>query len=298
MTGLVLLLQPLLLALATEAPSEVRTAAELSPRPFICNTHRRDPWLQSRVDTVQFCRALARGYIALREDPARAKAHASDAAQHRASAASEVLKARAALSLGEVSIAHNSFARAAEIGPESLKGVVTLHDRAVAASLAGHAELAQKLFRELGPQVSVLPEERRARAQVEAAMALFGGLARNGDARIYLGQVPADSGYRATVPWVKLSLVLFGAEAAQELIDVDPLAVASGLADLRDLTAPRVTQDDALALLAVAHELSDSGQALDLWGRYLRLAPQGAFRDRALKFVGASSSGKARGSGQ
>ena len=129
-------------------------------------------WVRLRgADAQRYCELLARGYARLELTPQEALLAARSAeALAGPLPAVRVLSARADLRLGESQLAYQLFQQAEAHGAQAFSDPKALHDYARAASLAGQALDAVRLYRLLVSRVALLDEPReRAFAQIEAA---------------------------------------------------------------------------------------------------------------------------------
>jgi len=156
------------------ATLDLTTAAQASPRPRECRgaTGSDGVWARLRgADAQHYCELLARGYARLGQTPKDAL-QAAQAAETLAgpTPAVRVLTARANLRLGENPLAYRLFLQAEASDPQAFADPKALHDYARAASLAGKATDAVRLYRLLVSRVALLDDPRaRAFAQIEAA---------------------------------------------------------------------------------------------------------------------------------
>ena len=161
---------PLVLAVALD----LTTAAQASPRPRECRGAAGSDGVWARMrgaDAQRYCELLARGYARLGQTPQEALLAARSAeALAGPLPAVRVLSARAQLRLGDSQLAYQLFQQAEASDAQAFADPKALHDYARAASLAGHAPEAVRLYRLLVSRIALLDGSReRAFAQIEAA---------------------------------------------------------------------------------------------------------------------------------
>ncbi|HKO46969.1 MAG TPA: hypothetical protein VJV79_04560 [Polyangiaceae bacterium] len=168
---------PLALAVLLQARAatlDLTTAAQASPRPRECRGAAGSDgvWLRLRgADAQRYCELLARGYARLGQTPQEAlRAAQSAEALAGPVPAVRLLAARADLRLGESQLAYQLFQQIEAADAQAFTDPKALHDYARAASLAGKAMEAVRLYRLLVSRVALLDAPReRAFAQIEAA---------------------------------------------------------------------------------------------------------------------------------
>jgi len=163
-----------MLPLAFALVLDLTTAAQASPRPRECRgtTGGEGVWARLRgADAQRYCELLARGYARLGQTPQEALLAARSAeALAGSTPAVRVLTARADLRLGDSVLAYQLFQQAEAEDAQAFADPKALHDYARAASLAGKAPEALRLYRLLVSRVALLDDPReRALSQIEAA---------------------------------------------------------------------------------------------------------------------------------
>lgn len=173
---------PLVLAVVFD----LTTAAQASPRPRECRgaTGNDGIWLRVQAaDAQRYCELLARGYARLVQTPQEALLAARSAeALAGPLAAVRVLAGRANLRLGDAPLAYQLLQQAEASDPQVFADPKALHDYARAASLAGKAPEAVRLYRLLVSRVALLDDPReRAFAQIEAAAHVLAHVEKGAD---------------------------------------------------------------------------------------------------------------------
>jgi hypothetical protein len=182
---------PIVLALVLD----LTTAAQASPRPRECRGALGSDGVWARLrgaDAQRYCELLARGYARLGQTPKDALLAARSAeALAGPLPAVRVLAARAHLRLGDGLLAYQSFQQAEAEDAQAFADPKTLHDYARAASLAGKAPDAVRLYRLLVSRVALLDDPReRAMSQIEAAAHVVGHVESGADEALgYLAHV-------------------------------------------------------------------------------------------------------------
>jgi len=153
---------------------DLTTAAQASPRPRECRGAAASDGVWQRIqgsDAQRYCELLARGYARLAQTPMEALLAARSAeALAGPVPAVRVLAGRANLRLAEAQLAFQSFQQAEASDAQAFADSKALHDYARAASLAGKAADALRLYRLLVSRIALLDDpSERAFAQIEAA---------------------------------------------------------------------------------------------------------------------------------
>ena len=193
------------------ATLDLTTAAQASPRPRECRGVAGNDGVWARLrgaDAQRYCELLARGYARLGQTPQEALLAARSAeALAGPLPAVRVLSARANLRLGESQLAYQLFQQAEASDAQALGDPKALHDYARAASLAGQAPEAVRLYRLLVSRVALLDDPReRAFAQIEAAAHVLAHVERGADEALgYLAHARHESlGLSAWVAGLRL----------------------------------------------------------------------------------------------
>jgi len=223
---------PLVLALVLD----LTTAAQASPRPRECRgaAGADGVWARLRdADAQRYCELLARGYARLAQTPKEALL-AAQSAESLAGArpAVRVLSARAQLRLGEPQLAYTQFQLAEGADAHAFADAKALHDYARAASLAGQALEAVRLYRLLVSRVTLFDEAReRAFVQIEAAAHVLAHVQGGADEALgYLTQARQQAlGLSAWINGLRLlALQQSGRAEERGLVAVKPTMAALG----------------------------------------------------------------------
>jgi hypothetical protein len=185
-----------MLPLAFALVLDLTTAAQASPRPRECRgaTGSDGVWARLRGgDAQRYCELLARGYARLGQTPKEALLAARSAeALAGPTPAVRALAARAALRLGDSQLAYQLFQQAEAEDTQAFADPKALHDYARAASLAGKALDAVRLYRLLVSRVALLDDPReRTLSQIEAAAHVLSSVDGGADEALgYLAHAP------------------------------------------------------------------------------------------------------------
>jgi hypothetical protein len=288
---LVVLLAGLLPAPSVAADGQrLETAAQASPGATACGVPQgaTSAWWDQTTNPRRrvLCRTLARGYAALRTEPARALLAARGSSDLASTAEAALLEARALVALANWAEAWRAFARAR---PHEIAAPEALHDYAVAAAMTGHAVERDRAYRLLVSRANLLDNGvRRQRAYLEAALwTMQSGPGALNDAVAYLNEARRVSAAPGLEHHVTAALALAldrqGHAAESQALLADGISVSviertfegpsvrSSVAAKRafDRAAPVLPPLERYALTAIALERQDRLAASEQWDELL-----------------------------
>jgi tetratricopeptide (TPR) repeat protein len=306
-----------------DAPSLTAVAAA-SSRPRECSAsllakgRKKKPsvWARARVPELgPYCDALSEVHVLLETEPQRALELAQKAEtlwpDH---AGALVAQGRAHLALGKPAEALVALDRAKTLDPLSLEDPKSMRAHARALVLTGKIAEGAALYRTLVPRASLLSERQRVLVLMEAAFATMAVAPSPRDSTTAaraeaLGEAIAFiSEARSTASGVLLGDALLAAALIHDRAGEAEKSAAL-LAESRSLTtagteakACVAAQEDAVALSALAQEVSSPSEAQRAWINFAETTKNASFgaaaRARAANLrTPAAKSSKARRAG-
>lgn len=226
-----------MLPLAFAVVLDLTTAAQASPRPRECRGAAGSDgiWLRLQAaDAQRYCELLARGYARLAQTPKEALLAARSAETLAGPLpAVRVLAGRANLRLNEGLLAYQLFQQAEASDAQAFADPKALHDYARAASLAGKAPEAVRLYRLLVSRLALLDDPReRVFAQLEAAAHVLAHVDKGADEALgYLAHARQEPlGLSAWIDALRLLALQQSGRAARGSLAALPAKASLGAA--------------------------------------------------------------------
>lgn len=163
----------LMLALPTSSAPELRAAASVTPRPLACQPVK-GVWARAKAHARrQHCATLAKALLGLERDPKAAIEALLPLLEGELGVEALVATARAKLALGDARAAWADFNAARARSPSALSDPLAQHDAANAAAAVAEPSEAAAAYRLLIAARELLPQQRRVRLLLEAALAVL-----------------------------------------------------------------------------------------------------------------------------
>jgi hypothetical protein len=210
--------------------------------------------------------------VALAHDPKASRQIALALVAGQLAAPATVLLARAELALGRPGEAWRQFQKAEALDPKLPRGVLAVHDSAVAATLSGAHDIAAGRYRALIPLSKMLPASRRTVVLLEAAMAVMRlGPPHLAETRGIVDYAVRDREYRGEHSLLWAVRALLDVRAGQPVSEggVDADLLHANLSDSsRNAHSLRLPKAELSALLAAAIQAEEPLRAREYWRRF------------------------------
>ena len=294
-----------MVVLAQATPGAAARAASTARVDCAAGRERTTVWDRARApEVMRYCDFLAHAEARLPGEPRRA-AESAEAAGNLlpGQVAPRILRARAALGMGQPKVALPLLEEALKLDPEALSRDARAQ-LAMAVSLrdTGATARAVDAYRALVPRIDALPGEERGRARLDAALALTMATPPAMGEAVALLREGAEQGPAAlqAVARAVLALVLERTGAREEANAQAEQARRGGAMTALGTPdrGPIGWSAEALAVGAKLREASDPAGAASAWEAYAARAPQGPWAAQAQKRAGElrrGGGGRAKG---